>query len=170
MGLNFYPQWSTQELFIDEQGRLGTRATEQDGAGFGALIEDFYRRYAVPIMITETSAVGPDLLRGAWLSSSLHTIKQLRTGGIPVIGYTWFPLFTMIDWQYRTGAAPLDAYRLDLGLYRMGDDVRWQATALVKEFLELKAHSYATVGSIEASKHTHRDLATIFRVTIQEPD
>lgn len=39
MGMNFYPQWSTQELFIDESGRP-TRAVEEDGAGFGALIED----------------------------------------------------------------------------------------------------------------------------------
>jgi beta-glucosidase len=149
MGMNFYPQWSTQELFIDERGRLSTRAIEEDGAGFRALIDDFYQRYNVPIMITETSAFGSEAARSAWLSSSLAAIKALRTSGVPVIGYTWFPLFTMIDWAYRTGTQPLDAYRLDLGLYTLGGhDQRWRATSLVKEFLELKANSKDTVGEL----------------------
>jgi beta-glucosidase len=149
MGLNFYPQWSTQELFIDERGQLSTRAVEEDGAGFRELIADFYQRYKVPIMITETSAFGSQTARSAWLSSSLGTVKALRASGVPVIGYTWFPLFTMIDWKYRTGTQPLDAYRLDLGLYTLGDsEHRWQATPLVDEFLQLKANSKATVGQI----------------------
>lgn len=149
MGMNFYPQWSTQELFLDESSKLATRAVEQDGAGFRELIEDFYRRYEVPIMITETSAVGTETLRAAWLSSSLSAIKDLRTSGIPVIGYTWFPLFTMIDWKYRTGLEPSDAYRLELGLYTLAnDDQRWHTTSLVTQFLELKHHSAETVGSL----------------------
>lgn len=151
MGMNFYPQWSTQELYIDERGQLSTRAVEQDGAGFGALIEDFYQRYHVPIMITETSAFGSHAARSAWLSSSLGAIKALRTKGVPVIGYTWFPLFTMIDWKYRTGAQPLDTYRLELGLYRLGDhERRWHASALVEQFLELKQNSKETVGQLVA--------------------
>jgi beta-glucosidase len=149
MGMNFYPQWSTQELFIDERGRLSTRAVEEDGAGFRALIEDFYQRYEVPIMITETSAFGSQVARSAWLASSLAAVKALRSSGVPVIGYTWFPLFTMIDWKYRTGTQPLDAYRLDLGLYTLGEqEHRWQATPLVNEFLELKANSKATIGRL----------------------
>jgi len=155
MGMNFYPQWSTQELFTDEHGRLSTRAVEEDGAGFRELIEDFYQRYEVPIMITETSAFGSQAARSAWLSSSLGAIKSLRTSGVPVIGYTWFPLFTMIDWSYRTGTQPLDSYRLDLGLYTLGDhEHRWHATSLVKEFLELKANSKATVGQLAVEDAT----------------
>ncbi|HEX8220153.1 MAG TPA: family 1 glycosylhydrolase, partial [Chloroflexia bacterium] len=56
MGLNFYPQWSTQELNLDEHGHIVSRTVEHDGSGFGAMVEDFYRRYGSPIMITETSA------------------------------------------------------------------------------------------------------------------
>ncbi len=147
MGMNFYPQWSTQELFLDQHGTLGTRSVEQDGAGFGDLIEDFYRRYALPIMITETSAVGSHAIRSSWLSSSLRTIKSLRGRGIPVIGYTWFPLYTMIDWKYRTGSAPVDEYRLELGLYtRVQHEHRWLPTPLVNHYLELKADPAASVG------------------------
>jgi beta-glucosidase/6-phospho-beta-glucosidase/beta-galactosidase len=149
MGMNFYPQWSTQELFIDERGRLSTRAVEEDGAGFRGLIEDFYQRYAVPIMITETSAFGSHAARSAWLASSLAAVKALRSDGVPVIGYTWFPLFTMIDWKYRTGTQPPEAYRIELGLYTLGEHKqRWQATPLVNEFLEFKASSKATIGQL----------------------
>ena len=33
MGLNFYPQWSTTQLYIDRNGRLAYQPVEQDGAG-----------------------------------------------------------------------------------------------------------------------------------------
>jgi beta-glucosidase/6-phospho-beta-glucosidase/beta-galactosidase len=149
IGVNFYPQWSTQELFVDQRGELATRPVEQDGAGFGQLIEDFYRRYELPIMITETSAVGPEATRSAWLSSSLRAIKGLRASGVPVVGYTWFPLYTMIDWKYRTGCEPVDAYRLELGLYSLArDEHRWHPTSLVNEFLELKADSVGSAGLV----------------------
>ncbi len=49
-------------------------------------------------------------------------IKSLRAKGVPVMGYTWFPLFTMIDWRYRFGKAPLEDYFLELGLYRLNRD------------------------------------------------
>ena len=84
-----------------------------------------------------------------WLASSLAAVKALRGSGVPVIGYTWFPLFTMIDWKYRTGTQPLAAYRIELGLYTLGErEQRWQATPLVDEFLALKANSKATIGRL----------------------
>ena len=56
--MNFYPQWSTQQVSVEPQGAARLRAVEQDGAGFVHLIEDYYKRYGVPIMVTETSAKG----------------------------------------------------------------------------------------------------------------
>jgi len=138
LGLNFYPQWSTQQLYIDQRGRLAYRATEQDGAGFATLIDDFYQRYKVPIMVTETSAFGSEELRSQWLNASLGAIKHLRSRGVPVVGYTWFPLFTMIDWRYRYGKGPKEQYRIELGLYRLKDTAdehgRWAPTPLVEQF------------------------------------
>ena len=34
-----------------------------------------------------------------------------------MLGYTWFPALTMIDWEYRLGDAPLADYLLHLGLW-----------------------------------------------------
>ena len=33
-----------------------------------------------------------------------------------MIGLTWFPLFTMIEWDYRSSTKPIDQHLLDLGL------------------------------------------------------
>ena len=46
----------------------------------------------------------------------------LRADGLPVVGYTWFPLFDLFDWSYRTGTAPPADYLEQLGLVRLVAD------------------------------------------------
>ena len=151
MGLNFYPQWSTKQLYLDPKGRLAYRNAEQDGAGFGALISDYYQRYRAPLMVTETSAFGAPEVRARWLGASLLEVKSLRGRGVPVHGYTWFPLFTMIDWRYRFGRGPVSDYYLELGLYQLDEAAagrRWAATPLVEHWLRHRADPAGAVGEI----------------------
>jgi beta-glucosidase len=156
LGLNFYPQWSTKLLYIDNRGRLAFRETEPEGLGFKELITDHYDRYKVPIMITETSAVGSDEIRERWLESSTAMIKDVRAAGVPVIGYTWFPLFTMIDWRYRFGQEPLESYYLELGLYKLNREKgkRWCDTLLVEKMKQKIANSTASIGDLKLSQST----------------
>ena len=81
-------------------------------------------------------------------------VKRLRSEGVPVLGYTWFPLFTMIDWRYRYGRAPMEQYQIELGLYRLNESVgrRWLATPLVEQFREQIADPEASVGVLEANQ------------------
>jgi beta-glucosidase len=149
IGLNFYPQWSTKQLYLDQKGRLAYRNVEQDGAGFSSLISDYHARYQTPIMVTETSAFGPQEVRSFWLEASLLAINNLRGQGIPVHGYTWFPLFTMIDWRYRFGRGPVEEYLLDLGLYQLnGEGRRWRDTPLAEQMRQYIAHPEDTVGRL----------------------
>ena len=69
---------------------------------------------------------------------------------MPVLGYTWFPLFTMIDWRYRFGKRPLEHYLLDLGLYTLNrhGGRRWDATPLVERFRAYAADPGASVGPL----------------------
>ena len=89
----------------------------------------------------------------AWLASSLATIKRARGDGIPVLGYTWFPLFTMIDWKYRFGSRPKDEYHDQLGLYRLVLDSprRWQATRLVEEYRQAICEPLSAIGTLAAN-------------------
>ncbi|HEX4950751.1 MAG TPA: family 1 glycosylhydrolase [Blastocatellia bacterium] len=151
LGMNFYPQWSTKQIYFDDKGRLAYRAIEHDGDGFAALIEDYYRRYKVPIMITETSAYGGDDVRARWMRASISTIKHLRAAGVPVIGYTWFPLFTMVDWRYRLGRRPVERYYIDLGLYKLnmkGGSPRWLPTPLVEQIRNYIHYPAESVGPL----------------------
>jgi beta-glucosidase/6-phospho-beta-glucosidase/beta-galactosidase len=151
LGLNFYPQWSTKLLHIDKRGRLAFSETEPEGDGFKELITHYYERYKVPVMITETSAVGSDEVRQRWLKSSVSMIRDLRSHGVPVVGYTWFPLFTMIDWRYRFSQEPLENFYLELGLYKLNRDSkgpRWLETPIVNQFNSFVASSKKSVGDL----------------------
>jgi beta-glucosidase/6-phospho-beta-glucosidase/beta-galactosidase len=153
IGLNFYPRWSTKQLYVDRRGRLMYRLVEKDGSGFSALIQQYYKRYKAPIIVTETSEYGSPLRRLRWLQASVNAVKHLRAAGVPVLGYTWFPLFTMIDWSYRYGNGPSDQYRIELGLYTLNGDGtnRWQATPLVDQFRTYVNHADDAIGPLNAN-------------------
>lgn len=155
VGMNFYPQWSTKLIYLDKKGRIAFRETEPEGDGFSELIRHYHDRYQVPIMITETSAVGSDEGRMRWLESSVDNIKGLRSEGVPVIGYTWFPLFTMIDWRYRFGQGPLEDYYLELGLYRLNrqEGPRWIETPLVDRFRSMVKDPEGAVGHLDQKEN-----------------
>jgi len=150
LGMNFYPQWSTQQIYMNRRGRLCFRPIEHDGAGFISLIEDYYERYRTPIMITETSAFGSDEVRSRWLSESVAAVKSLRSRGVPIVGFTWFPLFTMVDWRYRLGRRSVENYYIDLGLYKIKSSVngqrRWAKTVLVDQLKGYIRNPEQTVG------------------------
>ncbi len=151
LGMNFYPQWSTRQIYLDKKGRIAFRETEPAGDGFSELIRHYYERYQIPVMITETSAVGPEDVRKRWLDDSVKQVRGLRAEGVPVIGYTWFPLFTMIDWRYRFGQDPLENYYLELGLYRINREKtgnRWIETPLVDEFKGMVCDPERAIGNL----------------------
>lgn len=154
MGLNFYPQWSAKSVYLDTRGRVAYRIPDPSGAGFETLLADHYRRYGCPIMVTETSAHGSPEVRTQWLKTSLDAVKSLRERGVPVIGYTWFPLFTMIDWAYRSGKRPLKAYRIGLGLYELvpGEaNARWLETPVVDDLRGDVQNTEQVVGTLIVS-------------------
>ncbi len=102
-------------------------------------------------MVTETSAYGSEKARLGWLERSVQAIKELRSEGVPVLGYTWFPMFTMIDWRYRFGRGPIEKYRMELGLFKMGDassGQRWDATPLVDRMRDCVADPGRHVGEM----------------------
>ena len=153
LGLNFYPQWSTKQIYQDNRGRIQFRDIEPEGNGFIELIESYYKRYETPIIITETSAVGSDEIRSRWFDTSVRMVKNLRSHGTPVIGYTWFPLFTMIDWRYRFSNEPLENFYLELGVYKLnrnydGSGRRWLETPLVQQMQDAIRNSEESVGRL----------------------
>jgi beta-glucosidase/6-phospho-beta-glucosidase/beta-galactosidase len=169
LGMNFYPQWSTKQLYTDDHGRLAWRNPWADGAAFADLIRRYHDRYQVPVMITETSAHRDDAFRPRWLAESVAAIKDLRSQGVPVMGYTWFPMFTMIDWKYRFGRGPVANYRIELGLYRLNDapgGPRWLATPLVDQYRSYIAHPAEAVGTLAQPHPAVAQLAELVELPL----
>ena len=59
----------------------------------------------------------------------------------------------MIDWRYRFGRGPVEEYRLELGLYKLGSGGgskgdRWAATPLVEQFRSYARDSESAVGNL----------------------
>ncbi len=114
MGVNYYPESGVVGL-RDVNGVATAYRRRAGAAGMERALRSFAQRYNRPVMITETSTNGTLELRGQWLAESLAAITQIRAAGIPMIGYTWFPMFDLIDWSYRQGARPLEEFFARLG-------------------------------------------------------
>lgn len=115
-GANFYP-WSYGRMELGKDGRPKRVGPPTPGSAIAEVIQDAHRRYGLPVMVTETSANASVEGRAAWMDETIGAVADLRQQGVPVVGYTWFPMMTMIDWDYRLGTAPLRDYLLHLGLF-----------------------------------------------------
>ena len=77
----------------------------------------YFERYGAPLFVSETASVGSLARRRAWLDASVAATRALRQEGVPVFGYTWWPLFALVAWAYRQGRRPPAAYLLQMGLW-----------------------------------------------------
>jgi hypothetical protein len=136
-GANYYP-WSHAELKLKPDGKAYTVVRRASGHKIELVLREAWDRYHMPIMITETSSNGDVKARAKWMDDTIATVGALRREGIPILGYTWFPLFTMVDWKYRKGRRTLDKYLVHLGLYDAALEkdgvLRRNETLLVKHF------------------------------------
>lgn len=137
LGVNFYP-WSNRRWQRRSDGTIGVgRDRSNPAAALTEVLRTVHERYQVPVMVTETSASGTMARRLAWLKDATLGVARARAGGVPVVGLTWFPVFTMIDWRYRRSRRPVDQHLLHLGLWDVPDlkaDCRREATTLVAAF------------------------------------
>src|SRR6266498_770044 len=149
-GVNFYP-WSYSELQQKSNGSIRYVTGATSGDKIAVVIRKSYERYRMPIVITETSANRDIVGRARWMDETLDTIRALRMEGVPIVGYTWFPLFTMIDWAYRKGKRPLKDYWIHLGLYDCTFDsknnVVRHKTPLVKHYQQQIANPMPPIGN-----------------------
>lgn len=85
--------------------------------GYYVVMRDYFDRYRLPIMHTETNYPEPE---GAsdWLWRQAANVRRLRLDHIPVVGFTWYGLTDMTDWdvalrERRGTVNPVGLYDLD---------------------------------------------------------
>ncbi len=121
MGVNYYPRHSTElfEAGVHHGGGFADpRPVRDDGVdGLVEMLRTYAERYCAPVMVSETCVTDDHAARIRWMDESLAAVHALRTDGLDVVGYTWWPLFDMVEWTYRHSQAPAMDHRLSMGLF-----------------------------------------------------
>jgi beta-glucosidase len=121
IGVNYYPEISVREL-VHHGGMAAEVAIDGWAEGLAAALRGFLDRYRLPVFVSETSTDGDDERRIAWLTDSVRAVRSLRDEGLPVVGYTWWPLFDFVDWSHSIGAERLE----DFLVRARGDSGEWE--------------------------------------------
>jgi beta-glucosidase len=123
MGVNYYPALSTERFVLDGPHDGGPRNPRPRvnawTDGLDEVLTAYADRYRRPVFLTETCWAGTVAERVEWLDASVAAVRTLRERGVDVVGYTWWSLFDMVEWTYRHGADPMDAYQLPMGLWEL---------------------------------------------------
>ena len=96
--------------------------------GYGEITSQYFERYRLPVMHTETNfAQGP---RGDeavhWLWKQWANVLQARFHRVPIIGFTWYALTDLIDWdtalrEQNRRVCPTGLYDLDRKIRPVGE-------------------------------------------------
>jgi beta-glucosidase/6-phospho-beta-glucosidase/beta-galactosidase len=159
IGINLYPLFSQKVL--KRAPHLRIKMPYAGGEIVGRLAEMYFKRYNAPIFVSETASLGSVKRRSQWLRDSVDSARRARERGIPLVGYTWWPLFALVTWAYRQGAHPPAYYIKQMGLWDLqarGEDLVRVPTSLVNEFQQLVASGSQAVGPL-GRRASSRDIA-----------
>jgi beta-glucosidase len=92
------------DYYITNEHRVaGDGATRASGEifGYAVIANQYYDRYRLPVMHTETNIVqgasGEDAVN--WLWKEWANVLRVRNDGVPVLGFTWYSLTDQVDWD-----------------------------------------------------------------------
>jgi len=144
VGVNYYPAFTTSRF---RPGDPEPEPVEAGTAGLEEVLREFQGRYGRPVFLTETSRAGDTEARRRWLHDSVGLARRLRAEGFPLVGYTWWPLFALVDWRYRETTDPVERWLLPMGLLELAPDgagvLRRVPTGLIEEFRKLAGADHA---------------------------
>jgi beta-glucosidase/6-phospho-beta-glucosidase/beta-galactosidase/glycosyltransferase involved in cell wall biosynthesis len=149
IGLDYYAH-SDWQLEPAAGGVRQRRA--ENPAGLYGVARDYYNRYALPLMVTETSIEGKPINRQIWLEKMVDDVSRLRREGLPLLGLVWWPLFDHLDWD---GALTHRIGKLhQVGLYKLlrsaSGALQRIKTPLAEQFASLASRGNDAVGEMES--------------------
>ena len=123
MGNDYYV---TNEHRVSEDG---TTRGSGEIFGYHTITSQYYDRYRLPIMHTETNMLeGPNGDAAVnWLWKQWANVMRVRNDGMPIVGFTWYSLTDQVDWDsaLRENNGNINA----LGLFDLNRNIRAVGTA-----------------------------------------
>ena len=101
----------------------GTTSPAGEIFGYYIITKQYYSRYKLPVMHTETNIAQPGAVD--WLRKEWANVYRFKQDGFPIVGFTWFSLLDQVDWDsaLRNPAGivnPLGLYDLDRKIRPVG--------------------------------------------------
>lgn len=123
MGNDYYV---TNEHCVYPDGHLEPSG---DVFGYAMITREYFDRYRLPVMHSETNAPEGPLGREAvdWLIKVWANVIRIRNDGVPVMGFTWYSLTDQVDWD--TGLRERHLRPYPVGLFDLERRVRPVGTA-----------------------------------------
>jgi len=109
MGTDYY---ITNEHVIREDGHT---IAAGDVYGYYVITRQYYDRYRLPVMHTETNRADGNAVE--WLWKEWMNLLRLREDGVPIIGFTWYGLVDMKDWD--SALTKMRGHTNRVGLYSL---------------------------------------------------
>jgi beta-glucosidase len=119
------------DYYITNEHRVsGDGSTRPSGEifGYAEITWQYYDRYRLPIMHTETNleqgASGDEAV--GWLWKEWANVLRVRNDGIPIVGFTWYSLTDQVDWdsalrEENNRVNPLGLFDLDRKIRPVGE-------------------------------------------------
>jgi beta-glucosidase/6-phospho-beta-glucosidase/beta-galactosidase len=92
------------DYYVTNEHRMfedGTSIAAGEVFGYDEITRQYYARYQLPVMHTETNlaegATGEEAVQ--WLWKQWANVLRLRNDGVPIVGFTWYSLTDQIDWD-----------------------------------------------------------------------
>lgn len=154
IGINLYPLFSKKVLSKSTRG-LRIKMPYASAEIIDRLASLYWTRYEAPLFISETASEGSVARREAWLRESVEAVRRVRHRGIPLVGYTWWPLFALVTWAYRQGQHPPEYYLKQMGLWDLETNgngtMRRTPTKLVQQYQELVSGGVRSAGELRVA-------------------
>lgn len=157
IGINLYPIFTRKQVLRDRKGKLRVVMPYAGADLVSRLGRLYFERYRAPLMVSETATKGSVRRRQDWLNQSVAAIRQLRADGVPLVGYTWWPMFALVTWAYRQGRRPVHAHLLQMGLWDLDPDPAGTLdrvrTPLVDAYRDMVSRHAECVGLLATHQH-----------------
>jgi len=95
LGNDYY--WTNEHRVSDD----GTTRASGEIFGYSEITRQYYNRYRLPVMHTETNILeGPNGDEAVnWLWKQWANVLRVRNDGVPTVGFTWYSLTDQMDWD-----------------------------------------------------------------------
>ena len=150
----------------------GSSSAAGDVFGYDEITRQYYGRYKLPVMHTETNLMeGPNGDEAVnWLWKQWANVLRVRNDGVPTVGFTWYSLTDQMDWDV---ALRVENNRpTPVGLYDLNRNIRPVGRAyrqLIRDWSEvLPAQSICLSVPVVLPSEYHETQARRYRHRAQK--